>query len=681
MDTRATKARLRFGPFELDTAAGELHRGRERVRLQEHPRQVLEALLERPGEVVSRTALRERLWSQDTFVDFEHGLNTAIKKLRQALGDSADAPEFVETLARRGYRFIAPVQRVVSPPGADVPVPTELSHAAGLAAATTRRHAWLRDHAWWTLAAAVLLVAAMTAAVRFVMPHGDASAAAAAPVTSSVELAVLPLRVLPSPEPGDISYMGVGIAEAITTRLANVRQLRVRPISAVLPFRDGPLEPARIAAALRVGHLLVGTIQPLAGTWRVSVQLVEADGVAVWGRSYDEPRTDLLHVQDAIAEQVVHALRVELSPPEVARLHVRYTRDPVAYDLYLRGRARLVDYSEDHMREALDLFEQALARDPGYALARAALATGLAWFSVRYAYEEEANAWGARAEREGQQALSQDPSLADAHLALANAAGTLYGRFDWGAVLSHTSRALALDPSLDLAHVVRMRAFYHLGRLDEARAEAARVRTLNPFPNLETARITIAVHLAAGEFEQTATLASQVLGQTRTDVPAIRQYLAMARYYTGHVEEARAMLSGIRRGGHPDVRAQASLASIEAASGRRAEARRRIGAILRTGYMDHHVAYSLAAAYAQLRDPQASVTWLTRAADSGFPCVPYIEHDTLFAPVRDVPAFRALLRDLRARAEQAPASRPPLEPLPQPARSARDESVTAARGR
>src|SRR6185436_8162898 len=161
-----------------------------------------------------------------------------------------------------------------------------------------------------------------------------------------------------------------------------------------------------------------------------SVQLVRADGVAVWGRSYDEPRGAVLVVQDHIAEQIVEALRVERSPPERARRHLAYTKDPAAYDLYLRGRALLVNSTAQKIRESMGYFEQALALDEHNALAHAGMATGAAWFSVRYAYENEALSWGRRAEAEARLALDQDPQLADAHLALASAAGTLYGGFN-----------------------------------------------------------------------------------------------------------------------------------------------------------------------------------------------------------------------------------------------------------
>lgn len=650
MNSQKADPRLHFETFVFDSTTGELYRDGQPVRLQEQPRQVLGALLERPGEICTREELRERLWKTDTFVDFEHGLNTAIKKVRQALGDSAETPRFIETLARRGYRFVAPV--VARPPGArnaGSPVaeaPAPVLAAPDAPARVRSRHRAVR---WGSL----LLLLAATAAVVWLAQQRREAASPEARQGAAVQLAVMPLRVLGGTEAAENSYIGVGIADAITTRLANIRQMGLRPTSATLPYKDGQSDPVRIAAALGVQHLLIGTIQPAEQTYRVNVQLVSAQGVAVWGRTYDEPRAGLLELQDRIAEQVASALRIELSPPERARLHVRYTQNPAAYDLYLRGRALMVNYTEAGMREALGHFEQAIALDQQYALARAGLATSAAWFSVRYAYEEEALAWGRRADDEARRALEQDESLADAHLAIASAAGTLYRGFDWNTVLERTAKALALDPSLDLAHVVRMRALYHLGYLDEALQEGRRARALNPFPSVETARLEVATLLAAGQFAAAAEQSSELL--ERTDAPAIRHYLGLARYYAGDVGGAREMLASAKRGGRPDVRAQASLASIEAAAGLRNEARARAMAIAGGSYMDHHVAYSLGAAFAQLGDAAATLEWLQRAADTGLPCFPWLERDALLDPMRRDPAFIRLSDRLRAAHKQGRA--------------------------
>ena len=622
--------RLRFGPFTFDQEVGHLFRDGQRIPLQDKPRQLLAALLERPGDVATREVLREKLWGADTFVDFEHGLNTAIKKVRQALGDSADAPQFIETLSRRGYRFKAPVV-LVEPSGPPAPALTQREDSK-----PRYSHRLMQ----WALLGAMLF-----AAVAGVWIARGRAAAGPRITGAPTQLAVLPLRVIGGGNEADASYLGPAIADAITTRLANVRQIGLRPTSAGLSYKDDQSDTTRIAAALGVQYLLVGTIQPADQAYRFSVQLVRADGVAVWGRSYDEARGAVLVVQDHIAEQIVEALRLELSPPERARLHVAYTKNPAAYDLYLRGRALLVNYTDANIRESLGYFERALALDPHYALAHAGLATGAAWFSVRYAYESEALAWGKRADAEAKLALEQDPLLADAHLALASAAGTLYGGFNWNKVLDGAEHALAIDPSLDLAHVVRMRAFYHRGAFDRARDEWRQAQALNPAPNVEAARLLVAISLFSGKYAEASEQATRLL--PHNDVPAVRQYLGLARFYGGDVEGARATLAAIVRGGKPDVRAQASLASVEAATGLRKAARDRATAIAHGSYIDHHVAYSLGAAYAQLGEPHEAIVWLRRAVETGFPCYPWFERDPLLDPLRKDAQFTELLATLK----------------------------------
>ena len=639
MLTFSARSPSRFERFEFEPTTGELYRDRRRVRLQEHPRQVLLALLERPGDVVTREQLRERLWGAETFVDFEHGLNTAVKKVRQALGDSAEAPEFIETLARRGYRFVG---RITGDASAD-----EASAAADAPPnppVTAAVRPGVNRRILWGGAAAILLLAG---AIAVWIAQRHTAAATARP--ADAQLAVMPFRIMTAGST-DSAYLGIGLADAITTRLANTRQIAVRPTTAVLTFQDAQSDPPALAASLGVQHLLLGTIQPTEQTYRVTVQLVRADGVAIWGRTFDQPRATLLKLQDQLAEQVVGALRVELSPPERARLHVRYTDNAAAYDMYLRGRSLLVNYTEAKMREAIVHFEQALQLDDDYALARTGIATASAWFSVRYAHDAAAVAWAKRADEEARRALAQDSGLADAHLAIASAAGTEYRGFDWQVVIDESATALALDPSLDLAHLARMRAYYHLGLFDEARHEGQLAGAVNPTANVERDRLEIALLLFSGQYGAAVQEATRLMAQT--DAPAARHYLGLARYYAGDANGARAILGSIRRGEVPDVRAQASLASIEAASGMHDEAKGRIVEIIRGSDLDHHVAYSIGAALAQLGDVSASLQWLKRAADTGFPCYPWFERDRLLDPVRKEPQFVELLGRLRTAHEQ-----------------------------
>jgi TolB-like protein len=440
---------------------------------------------------------------------------------------------------------------------------------------------------WKAVAAVAIVTTVLTAAVWLVWPRTGVAPASAPP--RATQLAVLPLRLVGEVDPAD-RHLGVGIADAIITRLATVRQIGLRPTAAVLSYADAPAEPARVAEALGVDHVLVGTIQPTAAAYRVTLQLVQGPASSVaWARSYDVARGTLLTLQDTIADQVVDALRIELSSVDRERFKRRYTENAEAYDLYVRGRASLVNYTEADMKTAIDAFERAIDIDPNYALARAGLSIASAWFSIRYAYETDAFKWGARAEQEARAALAADPSLAEATLALASAAGTLHGGFDWPKVIEAATQALSLDPTLDLAHVVRMRAFFHLGLFDHMANEALASRRINPLGNVEVARLEVTASLFGGAYGRARDQAQALLA--RTDAPAVRNYLGLAQHYLGETAAARTTLAGIQRGGRPDVRSQAALAGVEAAAGDKTAARARAAAIdlaSRSDLPEHH---------------------------------------------------------------------------------------------
>ena len=496
---------------------------------------------------------------------------------------------------------------------------------------------------WRRYGVAASLAVALASAGGWVVFNRRPAASASSPA----QLAVLPLHPIGEIPEGD-RHLNVAIADSIITRLAAVRRIELRPTTAVLRYAEARQDPMEAAKALAVNHLLTGTIQEKGSTYRLSFQLARSpDGAVTWARTYDVVRSGLRDVQDAVAEQVVDALRLQLGPEERDRLRGRYTERPEAYDSYLKGRASLLNYTESGMREAIAAFERALAIDPQFAPARAGLAMATAWFSIRFAYETDALKWGERAETEARAALATDPRLADARLAIAGAAGTLHGGFNWPVVLEEASAALAIDPTLELAHVVRMRAYFHFGLFDRMAAEGESARQLNPLGNVEVARLEVAASLFSGQYSRARDQAAALLA--RSDAPVIRNYLGLAQFYTGDVAGARRTLAGVVRGGRPDVRSQAALASVEAAAGDSQAARTRAEAIAHGAYMDHHVAYSLAAAWAQIGDAATAVKWLRHAADTGFPCFPAVERDPLLNPIRRDPQFTGLLTVLQQR--------------------------------
>ena len=353
----------------------------------------------------------------------------------------------------------------------------------------------------------------------------------AASPAPAAQLAILPLSAIGNLPAGD-EHLGVAIADSIITRLATVRRIGLRPTTAVLSYANTPADPMQVARALAVDYLLTGTIQQGSSTYRVTFQLVQGTGGAVtWGRTYDVIRSGLRDFQDSVAEQIVDVLRLELGPDERDRLRRHYTDKVDAYEQYLKGRASLLNYTEAGMKEAIAAFERAVAIDPEYALARAGLAVATAWFSIRYAYQTEAFQWGARADSEARAALVADPLLAEARLAMAGAAGTLYGGFNWPSVIDDATRALEIDPTLELAHVVLMRAYFHFGLFNRMVAEAEIAHRMNPLGNVEVSRLEVAASLFAGAYDRARDQAAALLA--RSDAPVIRNYLGLAQFYAG----------------------------------------------------------------------------------------------------------------------------------------------------
>jgi tetratricopeptide (TPR) repeat protein len=264
---------------------------------------------------------------------------------------------------------------------------------------------------------------------------------------------------------------------------------------------------------------------------------------------------------------------------------------------------------------------------------------------VRYVGEDDAGQWGARAEEQATIALRQDPNLAEAHLALASAAGTVYRNFDWPRVLDETAIALSLDPNLHLAHTARARALFHYGQFRATEIETEAAAALAGGSSVEDDRMRFYAALHSGRFAEAVTLGEAL--HKRTDAVAIPTYLGLAFYYAGDKARAFEGLRAARRRGIPDLRAQAALASLEAAVGRHEAARAIVSRILAQTYRDHHIAYSLAATHAQLGQMGEAARWLMEAANTGFPCYSWFVRDPLLEPFRQSPQFRQVEPGLR----------------------------------
>jgi len=634
---------VRFGAFELDLKNEQLRKSGLLVKLPPQPLKILAWLSTHAGQLVTRQELQDQLWGPETFVDFEQGLNYCIKQIRLALGDDSDSPRFIETIPKRGYRFIAAVHPPASPADGGATARTSDSTVPDLAPPAIQTRPAPR-------VLPLLLVAASLIAIVLAVAHltkttrATRQRAAPPPLT----LAVLPFDVLNREEA--IGHLAIAIPDAITARLARAGQIRVRPTSAVLHSDTRKRELADVARVLGAEYLLTGTLQEIGDNLRVNVQLVRGtDMVSLWGEHYDLPNASLLTLEDAISEKVVGALRIPVSTTERARLHRSYTSNPEAYESYLKGRSELLRYTKDGTFAAIKSFDRALQLEPNYVLAHAGLASASAQMHLRFATENEVNVWLERAQREARLALDLDSELAEVHEALA----AVYGQtdFDWPRTIDESRRALALNPSLPMPHYYIARAFYHLGLLEMVEGEVRAGLDIDPVNRMEPFRLRGTAALVGSQFDD----AKQWLEEVRKlSAPTITDwYLAQALYYSGDDHGAEELLSTLHGSAQAEQRARATLASFLAARGDTAEAESLVDRALTTGYMDHHVAYSLGAAYAQLGQPERALRWLRKAADTGFTCYPWFSRDPLLQPLRGNPEFSRLLASLRGDLEAA----------------------------
>ena len=643
MLVRPRERLVRFGVFEFDPASGELWKAGRRIKLQHQPRQVLRILVARRGRLVTREELRRELWADDTFVDFDNGLNVAVRKIRDALGDVVSSPRFIETERAQGYRFIAPASEDVERPVEILtpvavvapPPPTQEGRRGVLGDGQRRRAAKLH------IVAVALAVAGIASAGFWLWSSGGTDSRANASALP-ISLAVLPLRTTSE---GNENVLAAGIADGIITRLSNVTQFRVRPTSAVARYHGVDVDARAAGRALESQYVLMGTIRSGGGRVRITVQLVRtSDGSPVWGDRFDVPREDLLRVEDSVVERLSSALRVQVSDAERKRVYRRYTSNAAAYERYLMGRSRLRSLTQQGAIDAIAEFEAARDLDPDYALAYAGVATAAAQLRVRFALKRDYETWDRRARDEAARALQLDPDLAEAHVALA--AVHRFQEYDWDTVIAHSRRALELNPSLDLPHLYLAVAFFHLGLLDDAVNEVDAARELNPENRVEPLEILGATSLFAGRTEEAAGALLQL--RDLTDSRIVSYLLGWTLYYNSEQPRAEALLETLIDDEGPVAgNARATLAALRAARGATADARRLADRVAAEPDLIHHAAYGLATAYAQLREPEPALRWLSQAAATGFPCYPWFDRDPLLDPIRHDARFLAFMGDLR----------------------------------
>jgi TolB-like protein/DNA-binding winged helix-turn-helix (wHTH) protein/Tfp pilus assembly protein PilF len=641
---------VRFGTYEVSLQSGEVRKAGVKIRVQQQPLKLLEVLLERPGEVVTREELRSRVWPNDSFGDFDQAVSIAIAKLRSALGDSAENPRYIETLPKRGYRFIADVSFVdaeghirrpeslpADSPGTDsvhqiqgnglAVLPVTGSgpqlQSPGLTVAPQRQ--WPRGR---IILAVALAAGLATLSVLLFRSHGRAPT----PIRS---LAVLPLENLS----GDASqrYFSDGMTDQLITDLAQISALKVISRTSVMAYEGARKPLPQIARELHVDAVVEGTVLRAGDQVRITAQLIDAStDKHLWSQSYQGELKDTLALQDRVARAIAEQIQINLTPREQAALKGVRVVNPEAYESYLKGRFFWNKRTADGLRVALAYFNQAIEEDHNYAQSYSGLADTYALLGDwQYAVMTPAQA-NPKAKAAALKAVELDSSLGEAHNSLA----FLLDGFDWDldAGGKEFQRAIELNPGYATAHHWYAWHLGLLGRYDEAIVEMRKAESLDPLSliiNADLAELLVLAHSYDESIRQSRktiemdpnfAMAHNQLGQAYLQQRLYEQAI-------GELQKAVQLSAG-------SPTCIANLARAYALSGRKSEAGKLLNDLKSSSSANNSHASEVAAIYASLGDKDEAMKWLEKGYAERFN--PGVLIRPGFDPLRSDPRFQNL---------------------------------------
>lgn len=625
MSAPADKLRVvHFGVFEVDLQEEELRKSGIRIKVQEQPLQILIMLLQRPGQTVTREELQRQFWPANSISDVDHSLNAGIKRLREALGDDSENPRFIETLPRRGYRFIGPLDGS----RAFAAEPRE----QGLPAAQTR--AMSRKLTRWQKQ---VVISASVAAVGLAL-------AGAWYLRSGRSTPIDSVAVLPFTNVGgdaDTEYLSDGITESLIGSLAHVPQLKLKSSSSVFRYKGKDVDAQKAGNQLGVSAVVSGRVVQRSGRVDVSAELIDVrDNTEIWGQHYSGKNTEIILVENRIADDIAQKLRSKLSTSERARVARQGTENPEAYDLYLKGRYSWRKRNVPDLEAAISYFNQAIAKDPGYALAYSGLADTFIVLTGRGGAPSE---WYAKANVAARKALALDADLARPHAVLG--VSEMQQDWDFAGGEAEFQKAFELDPNDATAHQWYGEVLSMIGGRDqEALAEITRARELDPL-SPSASRVAGVMHVLARRFDEAIAICRKVADENPTLADA-HVCLSLAylgkRMYPQAIEERRAFgqfsrnpydsefASALERGFRSAGWKGALMQGIQVRQAQR-----------KSGYFS---AYGIATLYADMGDRDHAFHWLN---------VAYREHDYLllqlktdfrFDPLRTDPRFAELVQ-------------------------------------
>jgi TolB-like protein/DNA-binding winged helix-turn-helix (wHTH) protein/lipopolysaccharide biosynthesis regulator YciM len=649
-----------FGHFRLDPTEKQLLCDGRAAPLTPKAFDLLLVLVQNAGHLLEKSELLDRVWP-DSFVE-EANLSVKMSELRRALGEGPNDHHYVETVPRRGYRFVAEVREIDdAEPGPD----DDISGAAADAAAVNEpriekpRRAdgtGLRSSVrlrWSALAAGAvaivgLLVAFNPAGLRARLFGGSGQA-------EIRSLAVLPLQDL-SADPSE-PYFADGMTDALITDLAGIGALRVISRQSVMRFKDTRQTVPEIARDLNVDAVLTGTVARSGDRVRIAVQLIHAaTDRNLWTHSYERDLADVLTLQREVAKDVAGEIRVKLTPQEQMQFGTAPPVNPAAYEAYLRGRFYLNQQKKDENLAAIAALERAVTLDPAFAAAHAELAQAYVW--KLFLFDPNEKSLEEKAFAAAEQALTLDPNLAAAYLARGRLLWTPANHFPHERAIREYRRALELNPNLDEARNQLALVYNHIGAFDRALEELDRAVAVNPTNSLAQFRIAETL-LFQGKYEEALSDLRKVPEDANPALVGHQTVWALLNL--GRRDEAVAEIEKFLRDNPEDNRGLLTSiqAVIAASEGRQQVAEEKIALAVEKGKgfgHFHHTAYHIACAYALMNKPENAVRFLEDAADNGLPNYPLFERDPNLNNLRQNARFIALMEKLKPQWERFKAS-------------------------